>query len=126
MPISHPWIIFKSRYPFLPTFVRKKIFCSTLPYHDRAFLAAFVVGNNILPSEFMRVILSVNRVASQQHFFKLDKVIEWLLDNFNNNNSLVLNTYFYYDMVIGETFYLSGREYISPSRLRGYRHVATC
>lgn len=126
MPRQAPWIQFIRQYPSTPTLIRRIIICTDISYKDRALLAAFVVGNNINVPFFIRAIKSVRPSIPNNHLNKLYDVCLWLHRAFIVNDYQILNKYFYYDLTLKHTFYLSGREYISPARLNGFRQVTTC
>lgn len=126
MIVQQPWINFIRKYKYTPSLIRRVIICTRLVYRDRALLAAFCVGNGINILEFYYAVKSVNRLAPVINLYKLLKVCEWLVQAVNDNNEIILETYFYYDMVLRSTFYLSGREYNSPAFLSGQRMLTSC
>lgn len=126
MPRQLPWINFIKKYKHTPSLIRRVIICTRLTYHDRALLAAHCVGNNIDIKEFVAAIVSVNRLAPEEHYHKLLGVCLWLHRALEERNVIILDKYFYYDIVLRNTFYLSGREYTSPIRASGGSLVAVC
>lgn len=126
MIVQQPWIDFIRKYKHTPSLIRRVIICTELKYFDRALLGAFCIGNDINILEFFYAIKSVNRLAPAIHLFKLIKVCEWLLKAEHESNFLILDKYFYYDMTLRQTFYLSGREYNSPAVLSGLALTTSC
>lgn len=126
MPRQQPWINFIKKYPNTPSLIRRVIICTRISYFDRALLGAFCIGNNISIPEFIGAIVSVNNLAPEVNVRKLLGVCLWLHRAFEDDNLIILDKYFYYDLVLRNTFYLSGREYLSPIRASGGSLVSRC
>lgn len=107
---SNPWLVLQEQIgpaSYWPNILRKKFWCSNLGYKDRAYFAAFIVGNGLDLDFLLEVLSFTNSSASEKRKKQIRAVVEWLSED-SAAGQKRREKYFYYDWFRRRVFFLSG------------------